>query len=279
MYRRWPQSIVIAACLASVSCLDGRLAGAADDDPRVLDGLWTGSWGLMIDADGTVHQPVVAELLVNGDHVEMAGFPDVNRLAGTIRIDVAGKKVSIVPAAKTTDQSGKGIAYSYRLEGDKLVLEGAGKRSIELTRQAAAEVPLANADVEFVVATGFNDAGDLLVSKFRELRGRRADDRFLQPSDEKLKTKRAMIFVTEDAGLKKIALDDARRLIKQPTPVVIAYRHDEPAAVEPNPLYVLWKDGGSSSPDSEAVGRIISRTVRPGTLVFVLSAEENAPVP
>jgi hypothetical protein len=53
-----------------------------------LDGLWSGSWGGG-ERDGVVMQPVLAELLIDGDHVELAGFPAVGGLRGTHRIDAA----------------------------------------------------------------------------------------------------------------------------------------------------------------------------------------------
>jgi len=59
--------------------------------------------------------------------------------------------------------------------------------------------------------------------------------------------------------------------------VVVTYRHDD----RPSPLqlYELWKDMGSPVPDSAAVSQTFARLLRPGTLVFILSARENVPEP
>jgi len=61
------------------------------------------------------------------------------------------------------------------------------------------------------------------------------------------------------------------------TPVVVAYRHDDRPS--PHQLHRLWKEMGAPSPDSAAVSRTFSRILRPGTLVFILSARENVPHP
>ena len=99
------------------------------------------------------------------------------------------------------------------------------------------------------------------------------------PLDRKLKTRQATVFLVEEAGLKKITVDDARRRVGQPTPVVVACRDEERPAPAGMQLYRLWTDVGSPMPDSEAVLRTFSRVLRPGTLVFILSARENVPVP
>ena len=45
-----------------------------------LDGLWSGSWGGGI-VDGTVFQPVLADMHVQGDRMEVSGFRAAKRLA------------------------------------------------------------------------------------------------------------------------------------------------------------------------------------------------------
>jgi hypothetical protein len=117
----------------------------------------------------------------------------------------------------------------------------------------------------------------LLVTEFSTLRAVRAGTQYFQPVDRSLKTDGATILLVQDAGLKAVTLGEARRLIREPTLVVVAYRQDDRPA--PQPLHELWRDLGPPLPDNEAVRQTFSRLLRPGTLVFVLSARANVPQP
>jgi hypothetical protein len=234
---------------------------------------------LKVDADGTVHTPVRAELFVKGSHVELYGFPkiDRDRLTGTVRVDAGAKQIQITPAAEAGGQPENKIVYTYEIKADELTLIDRDKFSISLYRHRVAQRPLANAQAEIVPATGINDAGDLLVTEFTVLRAGRVRATYLRPVNRSLKTKQAIVLVAQETGWKRIAVDEARRLIHEPTPVVVAYRHgDRPSLYQ---SHRLWKDIGPPAPDSEAVSRTFSRVLRPGTLVFILSASENAPRP
>jgi hypothetical protein len=77
--------------------------------------------------------------------------------------------------------------------------------------------------------------------------------------------------------LKNVTVEEARGLIRRTTPVVVAYRQDDRPS--PHQLHELWKEMGPPRSDGEAVRQTFSRAFRPGTLVFILSARENAPVP
>jgi hypothetical protein len=59
--------------------------------------------------------------------------------------------------------------------------------------------------------------------------------------------------------------------------VAVAFRHDDRPA--PERWHWLWKVTGAPTSDSDAVRQTLSRTLRPGTLVFILSARENVAVP
>jgi hypothetical protein len=82
--------------------------------------------------------------------------------------------------------------------------------------------------------------------------------------------------VYADSVLRSITVDEARGLIRESTPVVVTYRKDDPP---PPQLHELWKEMGSPRPDSEAVSQTLSRIVRPGTLIFILSSRENVALP
>ncbi len=277
--RLCPRTLLAAGWLAILLSIVAHSAEAADDDPNVLEGLWAGSWGLTIDADGTVHQPVIAELMIKGNRVEMLSMPGLAQLGGTFMIDPAAHTISISPAGQKETPPAEVTIYRYRIKGDKLTLTDSSKQSVEFTRRGAADVPLADAAVELAVATGINAAGDVLVMKVTALRAIRDGATFFESSEQKLKTKQASVFVTHESGLKKISTDDARRLIRGPTPIVVAYRNEQHADARGDALYRLWTANGSADADSNSVMRSMSRVLRPGALVFVLSAKENAPVP
>jgi hypothetical protein len=126
-----------AACLALVSCSNDA-EPAPDPDPAdgesqtvhndvsPLDGHWSGSWGGGAQGD-VIFQPVLAELTIDGDHVELSGFPDAAELTGTIRYDT--DRIVITAAA---DQI---LDYSYDVRGDQLTLTDADGRTILLQRR------------------------------------------------------------------------------------------------------------------------------------------------
>lgn len=259
MFHQSLRVLTVVLCLVGVLSLQSPAANAAAGDPSALDGLWSGSWGLQIDRDGTVHQPVKAQLFIQGDDVEWTGFPGVSKLTGTIRIDA--KQLRITPTAEAGSRTADSVVYTYEIEGDHLTLTDSNKRSIHFIKERVD--PLANVKIEFVAAIGMNDAGDLLVTDFLVHRAGQSEATDLALARRPLSTKQAAMFLTQESGLKKVSVDEARRLIHDPTPIVVAYRpNDRPS---PLPSSGLWKET-----DSKAVGRTISRVLRPGTLVFVV---------
>jgi hypothetical protein len=231
-----------------------------------LEGFWRGSWGGG-KRDGVVFQPVYAELLIQGNNVKLSGFPTIPSLTGTVHIDVGAKRIRITP---TPDRPGQAVAktieYPYVLKGDDLML--GDNREIGFRRQGHVRVPQADAQVQFVVANGINDAGDLLVTPFHW--GKRAGMVFFEPQSTRFHTNQGVVLLLGESGWKKTTIDEARRLIRNPTPVAMVFREVEPSG---------WRSGGWPPPDDEAVLRTFARLLRPGTLVFILPASENALVP
>jgi hypothetical protein len=88
-YRRM---LAAAVCLVGMSCPGDVAAQDPTGGAKALEGLWSGSWGGG-ERDGVVFQPVNAELVIQGDHVELYGFHNVSRLSGTVRFDAAAKKL------------------------------------------------------------------------------------------------------------------------------------------------------------------------------------------
>jgi hypothetical protein len=243
-----------------------------------IEGLWFGAWGGGPRGDGTVMQPVMAELFVKGDHVELRHFRNLSSLTGTIRFDEKTKQMRMTPKAEAgSAPAPKTVDYTYDIKRDTLTLTDGTKFSIPLRRVDIAQNPLANAQVELVVASGINRAGDLLVTEFTELRLGSVGATYFRPQKRSLKTKQATVLFAQEAGLKKVTLDEARGLVRESMPVVVAYRHDEPPPS--SQLYQLMKEMGSPMPEGDAVRQTLGRILKPGTLVFILSARANVPEP
>jgi len=266
----------LTVCLVAVSCQHYLAAKEPANDAKAIEGLWSGAWGGG-GANGVIYQPVMAELFIKGNQVELRGFPKVDDLTGTVRFDADARQMQITPAPGPDGQPAKAIVYTCDIKADELLLTGTEKLSISLHRHHVAQNPLANTQVDLVAASEINDAGDLLVTEFTVLRVGRAGETSFQPVNRLLKTKQATVLLVQETGCRKVAIDEARRLIRKSTPVVVTYRHDD--RPPRHQLHRLWKDTGPPAPDSEAAFRTYSRILRPGTLVFVLSASENTPVP
>jgi hypothetical protein len=249
----------------------------ATSDAKALEGLWSGSWGHNVDADGTVYQPVKAELLIQRDRVEWHGFPGVRELTGTVRFDPSTHQMHVTPAAKANGGPAETIVLKYGIKADELSLTDRDDFSFTLHREPVVQDPLANVKIEFVAATGINDAGDLLVTEFNVLRAGRSGAIYYEPVNWSLKTKQATVWLVQEDRCKRLALAEARRQIRQPTLVAVAYRVED--RHQRQRLHRLWKEVGSPNPESEAGLRTFAQVLQPGTVVFVLSARENAAQP
>src|SRR5262249_19016888 len=213
-------------------------------------------------------------LFIHGDHLELHGFRGVGSLSGNVRFDAVAKRMHITPKAGVAGQPApKKVEYGYEIKADTLTLTDGEGFSVSLQKRRVVPNPLAHAKVEFVEASGINAAGDLLVTQYTVLRAGSVKATYFQPENRALKTKRATILLVQEAGWKKTTVDEARALIRKSTPVAVTYWDDDRPS--PHQLHHLWKDMGSPRPDSDAVWRTLSRTLRPGTLVFVLSEREN----
>jgi hypothetical protein len=263
----------IALCLLLVVCAGDVTPQDAANTAKSFEGLWSGAWGGG-QRDGVVFQPVIAEMLIKGDHVELCGFRGLARLTGTVRFDAGNKRMHITPAAGPEGKpKPKDIEFTYAIKGEELTLTDADKVPVLLSRRPMAQNPFGNVQVELLTATGINDTGDLLVTEYRVLKAGQAGATYYQPQERKLKTKQATILLAQEAGLKKVTVDEARGLIRKGAPVAVTYRPEQRQAG--HRFSELVQDMGPPPPDSEAVQQTLSRLLRPGTLVFILPASEG----
>jgi hypothetical protein len=265
--------LAVTICLGGVWGFKEVAAKDPAPDAKAMEGLWWGFWGGWINGEA-VALPMKVELFIQGDHVELHDFPGVKKLVGSFRLDGNARKMHIAPQPETGDKTTKTVVLTYRIGEDALTLTGGSGSSVAFRKHAVTKAPLANAKVEFVLATGINGNGDLLVTEYTVLRVGRVGATFFQPEERSLKTKQATVLLVQETGWKKVTVDEARRLIREAMPVVVAYRYDErPAVSQPD---TLRQGMGPARPDSEAAARTFARALRPGTLVFVLSERENS---
>lgn len=303
MVRIHCRMIAVALCCTMASCSDGTPDESAGDSQPIaesltaanpssaelsenpvdaspmIDGLWSGTWGGgSPNTRGIVFQPVISQLFIEGDHVELSNFHQWRKLDGTVRFDNSSRKMLLITTTTERDPTTpKVISFAYDIQGDRLTLTGLDGHAVSFTRIRAAQLPQANVQVEFVEAAGITDTGDLLVNTFTQLRAGRTGSTYFRPTRRSLKTNQATVRLLEESGWKNVAVAEAGKRIRKSMPVVIAYRDDE----RPSPVQSseLWVETGPPPPDSEAVWHTLSSILRPGTLVFVLSSRENVPQP
>jgi hypothetical protein len=149
--------------------------------------------------------------------------------------------------------------------------------AISLTRESTATNPLANTTVELVVAHGIDAAGDLNVTDQVVVRSGPEGETRYAPRLRRIKLQSAAIFLIEEQGWKKLARTEMKQRLKDSFPVALAYR---PASAGPGSgPRELWKEFGPASSESEPALNTMAMALRPGTILFVVSAEENAPQP
>jgi hypothetical protein len=244
--------------------------------PAPLDGLWRGSWGGG-ERDGVVFQPVIAELLVGGDRIEWRGFRGTPSTSGTVHIDREASRLRVVPDAAPDGPQPAAIELAYDLADDRLTLTEADGNLIVFERHPTVADPLGSVQVVLVLAGGIDEAGVLEVTEFISLLAGQRGDVYYQPMSRKLSTADAAILRVQPKGVETISLDEARTLLRDPTPVAIVAR-------DPAPALAGWEDGlwryaGPPPPDDPSVGRMLARVLVPGTVVFILPPAALVPQP
>lgn len=277
MLRRAVKMVVIAACLGSIAHAQDAAGQKPSGERNAIQGLWRGFWGGG-EANGVTRLPAMAELFIEKETVRMRGFPHVGRIDGKVRIDERNKKIAIAPQTKAADQpAATALEYTYEVKGDKLMLTGVGQATLSMERRRIERDAIPRIKVDFVTATGIDDAGTLFVTEYTALEAAEPTAAsYFSPNESKLTTKEATAFLMQKEGLKKISLTEARALLRHPRLVAITYRQDSP---QPPDLWgsELFKSIGPVQPDSDAGLKTLERLLRPGLLVFVLSEYQNRP--
>jgi hypothetical protein len=280
-------SVALFTSVCTFSCSENasrppEVEAVAATPPQVssaneLEGVWSGSWGGGDSGDGTVIQPVIAELLLVGDQVEMSGFRTAGIVRGTARLDAAGKKLHVTPAPDSRGGAPAPLMFDYERAGNSLTLTDQEGYPISVDRQDMTRTPRANQTIELVSATAINEAGELVVTEFVEHRMGSIRAAFFSPMPRNFKLDRATIFIVDDATTRRLTLDEARPILKPETMIALAFRSADRIAFDPPSSLV--REIGPPPPDAEAAAQTFARTLRPGTLLFVLPAEEAVPQP
>jgi len=135
--------LILTVCMVGVPNFHDLAAKESAIDAKAIEGLWSGSWGGG-DVNGVVFQPVMVELFLRGDYVELCSFGKSNRLTGTVRFDPTVKQMLITPTAEARGSPTKVIVFTYEINDGKLTLIDSDKFPISLHRQPVTQDPLAN---------------------------------------------------------------------------------------------------------------------------------------
>ena len=276
MFRHRVFLMVLCLCLPFLLSAEEQKTKPPEDDLKPLQGLWKGSWGGG-QGDGVIFQPVLSRIGINGDRVECRGLPFESDGSGTISVSKKGEDKSL-QFSYTVKADGqvqkKTVDVPYTVKGDALTLTFRENGECRLLRVTVQQQPLANASVECVLATGINDSDDLLITRYSVLNAAKIEAKYYEPHNQAIPTKDAAIFHVQEGELKKVTVDQARRLLNKQTPVVLTYREDQKA--QPSEI---WQDTGSAPPDSEPVCKTFAQTLKTETLVFVFSSKSAMIVP
>ncbi|MBS0205348.1 MAG: hypothetical protein JSS49_20785 [Planctomycetes bacterium] len=270
----WHLFVLIPAVACVVAAQDVAPQKPLVDVPS-LDGLWSGSWGGG-QRDGVVFQPVLAEMAVQGELVELRHFRNADRGRGRFQLDQAARRIRISLEAENKSPP-RIVEFQYQWNGDKLTLTDNDQVPVVLSRQPAQKNAHANVAVQLVIANAIKETGDLSITEFSVLQSKGVAVTVHQPVTRSLSTKDSVILQLQETGVKKITLDEARGLLSAATPVVITYRNARNTGAYQS--HELWTNLGLALPDSEAALRTYARLLRPGTLIFVLPEEASVPVP
>lgn len=255
------------------------VADATGDEPsrtsHAFEGIWSGSWGGGQQGD-VVFQPVLAELIIVRDHAEFHGFPNLNNPSGKVRFDAQNQRMHFIPMPRAGQPAAEEIQFTYKFKDDQLTLVTKKKASVTLRRESAVGRPAINTRLEIFPTAKIDDSGKLNLDRFAVLQVADSPASFLGPVRRTLKIDESTIGVIEESGWRKITLEQARAMIRAAPPVAVLHKTLNSPPIRQ--VHKLWKMKGPPPTDSDAVWTTLSRSLRPGTIVFIMQPEQ-VPLP
>lgn len=266
MTHRFLCRLAMLLALVRITYADDSKTNSDHQDLKRIEGVWTGSWGGG-ESDGTTIQPVLSRMVMRDGKIELAGFPGVSQMWGVVHIDPEAHVMKITSARNASSPS-KVIEYRYTLTDKSLEMKDSDNVPITLIKRPLERDSVATVSLELMSAEGINDQGELLVTQSTELKVGRFSRPYYESSRLVLKTNGSVVFVVEEAGMKKISLDEARKQIKPSMVVSVVFQIE--SSPEGAPGIAQEVRQGIPRPDSEAGLKTLARALRPGTLVFLL---------
>jgi len=250
---------------------------ASELEAQHYNGLWTGTWGGG-ESDGVVIQPVVTEVFIDGDQIEISHLRSFGRASGTVQIDETAKRFVVTAKETSKDEPPKTVEYTYRQDRGQLQLTDADGITATLSRDVSAVNPLMQISVELVSIISINEARELTVEEFRTKGIIGTESVLYHPRQRVLPTKDATVLLVSEGEASEISIEDARKRIIPPAVIALIYR---PEGLHPDTKTedALTKYLMSPPPDSNAVRRTLTRSLSPGTLVFILPKSASVPLP
>lgn len=245
------------------------------ESPTVLDGLWSGSWGGG-ESGGVVYQPVVAHLAFEGTVVDLENFPGMQSLNGSFVFNRDRQTVALSARGSAESEPPEHIiTLQYLPDRDVLSLAGAAGRSLVLHRETATGAVPGNLQLELLEATGINERGDLQVNDVARVSHRVFQKAHYRRLPRVVALAEATIVRVNGSDVSEVGIETARQQLVQPQPVALMFRVEgelrEPAAPGQTAAQLPSVD--------EAVRSMLSRSLAPGTLVFLLPPQARIPQP
>jgi hypothetical protein len=151
------------------------------------------------------------------------------------------------------------LSFRYQLSHDILKLVDSNHNSVTLQRVGTDKNPVGNATIELVRAQGINDQGDLLTLGTTEAISDQLKVTWYETKTQSLSVKQAVVGVVQDNGWQRVDIPAARERL------------------EGGSVVAVWRRARSERPPNPAALLTLTKTLRPGTLVFILPLPKLPP--
>lgn len=245
-----------------------------------IHGLWRGSWGGGETDDGVVYQPVVAELFVAKNLAAWQGLP-LKDGKGTVKLAPQSESLRgqfVFANDPSRDRSLPSVPFTYEIAANRLQIRfGEDRQAISLQRIPIDDRPNASLQLSFETARGIDQKGNLLLTTYAAYRVGEEGPEVASPMRRRVSLQQARIYRIEENAVQRTDLETARSLLQAPTSVTIAATSKR--SRNPRADFNLFKKYPALLPDSEPGLKTLQQRLRPGTLVFVIPAEQLRVVP